>query len=338
MSNNRAAILTLYKAGKRQCQIVRLLKVPQRTVSHAIRRFNELGHDGDRPGRGRKRTVNTSRNRQIIRKRVKRNPRVSMRKIAREIKINRESVRRMARQELGLKAYKLQKGQLLTNDNKRVRLQRCRALVRRAAAHRWEKILFSDEKLFTIEQAHNRQNDRSWSAEAVGPSFIVEHRQNPKSLMVWGGICATGKTPLIFVEQGIKITQEVYRRDILEAVVLPWSQQHFGNQQWTFQQDSAPSHRAKMTQQWCKGHFPNFITSEEWPPYSPDLNPMDYSIWSILEARACAKPHSSLESLKLSLLAEWDKITVAELRRVAENFVKRLKLCIKAKGDHFENL
>ncbi|UYV72585.1 hypothetical protein LAZ67_9003861 [Cordylochernes scorpioides] len=42
----------------RQCEIVRLLKVPQQTVSKAIHRFNELGHEGDRAGRGRKRTAN----------------------------------------------------------------------------------------------------------------------------------------------------------------------------------------------------------------------------------------------------------------------------------------
>ena len=47
--------------------------------------------------------------------------------------------------------------------------------------------------------------------------------------MVWGGICASGKIPLVFVDEGVKINQEVYRRDILEAVVLPWAQQHFGN-------------------------------------------------------------------------------------------------------------
>ena len=45
--------------------------------------------------------------------------------------------------------------------------------------------------------------------------------------MVWGGICASGKTPLVFVEKEVKINQEVYRRDILEAVVLPWAQQHW---------------------------------------------------------------------------------------------------------------
>jgi len=122
----------------------------------------------------------------------------------------------------------------------------------------------------------------------------------------------------------------------LEGVVLPWAQEHFGDQKWTFQQDSAPAHKAKTTQEWCKSHFPGFITSAEWPPYSPDLNPMDYSIWSILEARACAKSHKSLELLKQSLQREWDRISVEEVRRVAENFLARLKLCIGAKGGHFE--
>ena len=31
--------------------------------------------------------------------------------------------------------------------------------------------------------------------------------------------------------------KEVYRRHILEAVVLPWAQEYFANEKWTFQQD-----------------------------------------------------------------------------------------------------
>ena len=63
---------------------------------------------------------------------------------------------------------------------------------------------------------------------------------------------------------------------------------------------------------------------------------MDYSIWAILEARACATPHKNLESLKQALLREWDKIPVQELRAIVENFSTRLRLCIRAKGGHFE--
>lgn len=338
MSNIRIAIIELFRAGKRQCEIARSLKVARQTVSDAVKRFNQLGHAGDRTGRGRKRTVRTSVNRKIIKQRVQRNSRVSMRRISRETGISATSVRRIAKVDLRLKAYKLRRAQLLKNENKEIRLQRCRELARRHAAGNWKRILFTDEKIFTVEQHHNHQNDRNWSSEAPGPSSIVAHRQSPQSVMVWAGICASGKTPLVFVDQGIKLCQEVYRRDVLQSVVLPWAQQHFGNEDWTFQQDSAPAHKAKKTQQWCKDNLPNFITAEEWPPYSPDLNPMDYAIWSILETRACSKPHRNLESLKRSLLAEWAKISIDEVRATAENFIKRLQLCIKAKGGYFENI
>ncbi|GFW71467.1 uncharacterized protein TNCV_3459931 [Trichonephila clavipes] len=80
-----------------------LLNVPRQIVSDAICRFKELDRDVRRPGIGRKRTVNPSKNY----KRVLRNPRFSMRQIARDMVIIDRSVRRIAKTELGLKHYKL---------------------------------------------------------------------------------------------------------------------------------------------------------------------------------------------------------------------------------------
>lgn len=72
------------------------------------------------PGRG-ENAVNISNNLMIIKKRIDRNTRVSMRRI------NREVVRQMAKNELGFKPYKLQKVQVLTDENKQyVQLQKCR--------------------------------------------------------------------------------------------------------------------------------------------------------------------------------------------------------------------
>ena len=59
----------------------------------------------------------------------------------------------------------------------------------------------------------------------------------------------------------------------------------------------------------------DFITLSEWLPYSTDLNPMDYNIWSILEARARSKPHNNLVALKQSLQRGWDRLSAEELRR-----------------------
>ncbi|VDO63274.1 unnamed protein product [Heligmosomoides polygyrus] len=98
--------------------------------------------------------------------------------------------------------------------------------------------------------------------------------------MVWAESAPAARS-LVFVDKGVKIDEDVYPRDILESVVLPWAHQHFGDAHWTFQQDSAPEHRAKSAQAWYKANFfPDSITPSEWPPHSPDLNPMDYSVWA----------------------------------------------------------
>ena len=55
--------------------------------------------------------------------------------------------------------------------------------------------------------------------------------------MVWAGICATGKTPLVFFEKGVKISAKVYQDQILRGILEPWARQYFGNQEWTLQQD-----------------------------------------------------------------------------------------------------
>lgn len=127
-----------------------------------------------------------------------------------------------------------------------------------------------------------------------------------------------------------------YLDEILVKELLPWATAHFGGSNWTFQQDSAPAHKAKLVQDWLKAHTNDFISPKEWPPYSPDLNPLDYSVWSVLEAKACARPHSNVASLKRALLKAWDDIDVNYLRATVDSFPKRLRACIREKGGVFE--
>ena len=60
---------------------------------------------------------------------------------------------------------------------------------------------------------------------------------------------------------------------------------------WTFQQDSALSHGAKKLQEWLSTNVPNFISKEEWPPLSPDLNLLDFGILGYLESKVSETHH-----------------------------------------------
>jgi len=52
-----------------------------------------------------------------------------------------------------------------------------------------------------------------------------------------------------------------------------------------FQQDSAAAHRTRTTVEFLEREIPEFITLIVWPPNSPDLNLVDYSVWSILQEK-----------------------------------------------------
>ena len=138
-----------------------------------------------------------------------------------------------------------------------------------------------------------------------------------------------------FVPQGIKVNSTNYL-DMLKKEVQPWAQNHFGNRIWCFMQDGAPAHKARTVQDWCKANFPDFIDFNQWPPSSPDLNPMDFSVWSVLEAKACSQRHLTIDSLKKSLLKAWDELDLAYLSATVDAFPHRLHACIAAKGNLFE--
>ncbi|KAF2350422.1 hypothetical protein FHG87_018822 [Trinorchestia longiramus] len=149
--------------------------------------------------------------------------------------------------------------------------------------------------------------------------------------MVWAGVTSTTKIPVIFVVPGVKINAQQDLNEILVKKVLFWSHSHFNRRSWTFQQDSAPTRCAKVVQQWCGANFPTMITSTEWPPYSPDLNSLDFSVWSVLESKVCAKLHNNLDSLKLGLQKVRNKIVDDYHSVMVGALPKRLKSCMKFK-------
>ncbi|GFS21297.1 transposable element Tcb2 transposase [Elysia marginata] len=75
------------------------------------------------------------------------------------------------------------------------------------------------------------------------------------SVMVWGGITAAGKTPLVTVHGNL--TARRYIDEILRPHVVP----AVHNQGLTFMQDNAPAHRARITSQFLyENNIPVLLT------------------------------------------------------------------------------
>jgi len=77
---------------------------------------------------------------------------------------------------------------------------------------------------------------------------------------------------------------------------------HVVGDTFVFQQDNAPSHHAKDTIKLLQQETPDFIGTDLWPPNSPDLNPVDYKVWGVMQQRACERRMNSIDELKQLLI------------------------------------
>jgi inhibitor of nuclear factor kappa-B kinase subunit alpha len=253
--------------------------------------------------------------------------------------VSQTSIQRILKEDLGLTPYKRRKVHGLSMQQRRARLERSKALLQRYGFGDVDRIVFSDEKLFVVEESLNSQNDRIYAAafeDIPEQERTVQRFQKPGSVMIWGAVSSRGKFPLVFVESGVKINAAYYREEILEGCLKAEAQRVFGQGQWTFQQDSAPAHKAKVVQDWCRAQIPDFISSSESSPSSPDLNPLDFSIWGILEARVNAVQHRSVDSLKKHLRAEWRKLSMNTIRTSIASWRRRLRAVVNKRGGRFE--
>ena len=74
-----------------------------------------------------------------------------------------------------------------------------------------------------------------------------------------------------------------------------------------FQQDSAPAYRARDTIELLRHETPDFI-EPVWPANSPDLSPVDYRIWGLIQERVYQTAIQDTDSLKQCLTCVWAEL------------------------------
>ena len=99
-----------------------------------------------------------------------------------------------------------------------------------------------------------------------------------------------------------------------------------------FQQDHAPCHKAQMISNWFLEHD-NKFTVLQWPPQSPDLNPIEH-LWDVVEQeiRIMDVRSTNPQQLRDAFMSIWTNISEECFQHLVESMPRRIKAVLKAKG------
>jgi len=332
-AQQRSELVQLHLQGESIDAIVQQTGHARTTVLRWVRRFPADGSLLDRTRSGRPLSVMTptvvGRIRQLAKAKRGRRSR-STRQIAavlssRGTLISRTSVWQ-ALHSKGVKPYVQPQVPLQRYGDKQRRLR----FAAEQKERDWRCCVFADEKTFVCNPRPNRRNDVIWTDDpsTIEPIVRVAHSV---SINAFGAFSASGKSRLFFFSENL--TAPLYV-SILESTVLPAARDWFRGGHWTYLQDSDPKHTAKLTQDWLRANVPEYITREQWPPRSPDLNPIE-NAWALVAKHASLRQPKTLEELKHAVREAWTEVMTEEYcTTLADSMDARLRKLRKLRGAH----
>ena len=317
-------------------------------VQRLIKKIKDTGGTKRSAGSGRKRTVRTVAFLESVLGRTISDPTKpgtssSERQIAEALGASHQIVN-VAKKELGIKTYTRITTPRLTADGRARRTERCRALLRRFNDNDVERIVFYDEKDFTLERPINRRNNRVCSVGGrkrdISPERLF-HEKNKfsKKVMVCAAASSAGVSRAVVIDPSKVKVNSVKYQCVLKQL-LPSVRALYPGNDWIWLQDSAPSHRSKSTQMFLEQNTPSFVRAQDWPPDSPDCNPLDYHIWNQLKEIVYAdrKAYKNLESLRTALRRSWGKVPMTGIQKAIRQFRPRLQAVVDAEGGPIQHL
>src|SRR6218665_2457398 len=196
------------------------------------------------------------------------------------------------------------------------------------------------EKHLNAYQMINKFPARNWSKNNLHRLIrqILKGRKHfTQSVMVSVAVSNLGKTAPFFITPKAKVNSVYYCDEVLGRGLLPDMHLKSGND-FAFQQAGAPAYRSRHTVEFLNSNVPEFIEPHNWPPNSPDLNPVDYSIWGALHQRVYHERIVNVEYLKRVIVRCWTEISLELINGDVDQWARRIDAVIRARGRHIEHL
>lgn len=205
----------------------------------------------------------------------------------------------------------------------------------------WAKVIWSDE----CSAERGKGEGREWvfrtPCQKWDPGMIQPYKKGKDiSIMVWAGFSGKrGRSPLhVMIRDPLSkrggYSADSYLEVLEENIPKVW------RRGMLFMQDNAPIHTAIKVRDWFTQKRVNMI---DWPPYSPDLNPIEH-LWFHLKAMVLRLyPELSelrgnidyiREKLGQALQEAWKALPQSLFDNVLGSMKRRCEAVIQAEGWH----
>ena len=312
-------------------------KVPQISAfTRVLKRLHQNGSSLTRTPKGRPPTdLNQIQN---VKQFFEENPEAHIREASETLQLSTGTIWNILRKKLKWKSYRIHKVQCLSPSNKESRLNACQFWLN--FSEEWfERVIWTDEKWFVLKQAPNCHNDRYW-APANRHELVECKKAHGEKVMAWVGIVDGRCLPVVWFNGSVN--GEVYLTKVLKETVWETVKHVATRRQYWFQQDGASCHVTAECLEFLRDKFGDNVisrnTAHHWPPYSPDLSPLDFSFWNQAMQHVRKQQPHTLQHLKRQVELFASEVAEQQLRSMARHVRKRAALCVQEKGSHFEHL
>jgi hypothetical protein len=232
----------------------------------------------------------------------------------------------------------------LTELNMQKRVAFSKANLKRS----WGNVMFTDRKKFLLRHPGEKLTPSEWLRK--GQTRTARTVTKPSVVNVYAGITKFGITRLHFVAGTTKMKHQHKNKkgqearnvtatqylEVVSKTFLPDGSKMFKNvgiTNWVLVQDNDPTHKkpshAALTT-WNSRHNTAISILPEWPPNSPDLNPIE-NLWAIVQRRVDAVGCKDIVEFKAEVVSTFKKVERKTLENLVSSMKNRLKECI-AKG------
>lgn len=178
----------------------------------------------------------------------------------------------------------------------------------------FSKVIFSDEKIFHVgDPVHHRYRR--------GERENVEANRWSGQVHVWWAINPDFKIKPVIISENLNSARYVQ--------VLGQRTAMLKKRGYIFQQDNAPSHRAKRTKEWLAEK--HITVLKDWPAQSADLNPIE-NAWATINTAVQKRRVNSVTEFEAVVQDEIQKFSQATVRSLCNSMPSRLEAVIAAGG------